>query len=334
MKSLALPNSMRFINVTTPGDAGMLEVLDTALPVVKEDELLIKVAAAGVNRPDIIQRQGHYPPPPGASPILGLEVAGTVVAIGAQVDNWQLEQTVCALTNGGGYAEYVAVPASQCLKVPSTLSLDEAAAIPETYFTVWFNLFSPGLIRQDTLFLVHGGSSGIGSTAIQLAKAWGATAITTVGNQAKSDFCRSLGADHVINYQEQDFVAAITDLYQGKGVDIILDMVGGNYVSKNIKIAARNGHIISIAFLQGAKVEVNLAPMMIKRLTLTGSTLRPQPSHCKAQIAQALEDKIWPLFEQQKLIVPIDSRYRFDDVASAHHRMESGQHMGKIILLP
>ncbi len=334
MSEPSLPNHMRYIQVRAPGGPECLEIAEAPLPDIREDEILIKVAAAGINRPDIIQRQGFYPPPPNASPILGLEVAGTVAAVGRAVVGWKLEDEVCALTNGGGYAEFVAVSAGQCLPVPSTLSLAEAAAIPETCFTVWSNLFKPGLIKKGTSLLVHGGSSGIGCAAIQLAKAYGAEVITTVGSTAKKAFCSALGADHVINYRDEDFAELVPSLNHGKGVDVILDMVGGDYFDKNLKIAADGGHIVFIAFLKGSKVEANIMPIMLKGLTVTGSTLRPRSNEYKAQLARELLENVWPLFEQSKLRVPIDSEYRFDTVANAHAKMESGHHMGKLILLP
>lgn len=323
---------MRFIDLPEFGKPEVMQVAEGDKPTVKPSEVLIEVIAAGVNRPDIAQRLGNYPPPPDASPIMGLEVAGKIVAVGSEVDSALLNTEVCALCNGGGYAEYVTVPASQCLPIPAGLSLVEAAAIPETYFTVWTNLFDRAKLQAGETVLIHGGSSGIGSTAIQLAKAKGATVFTTVGSQEKCDFCLSLGADLAINYKEQDFVKEIQTITDNKGVDVILDMVGGDYVQRNIQSAATDGRIVNIAFLNGPQVNVNLALAMIKRLTLTGSTLRPRTAEVKADIANSLKKEVWPLMEAGKVKPIVSKVFPFKEVVEAHKLMESSAHMGKIVL--
>ena len=323
---------MRFVDIKNPGPPENLFINTSDAPAPRQGEVLIKVAAAGVNRPDIVQRQGFYPPPPGASPILGLEVAGEIVALGDDVDEVLLGQQVCALCNGGGYAEYVAVPAGQCLSIPNGLSVEEAAAIPETFFTVWINVFMRAGLRSGESLLVHGGSSGIGYTAIQLAKAFGATVYTTAGSDDKCAFCREVGADVAINYKNEDFVNVVQQATDGKGVNVILDMVGGDYVQKNIQVAAADGRIANVAFLQGSKVSVDLLPMMLKRLSLSGSTLRPRTNDVKAEIAGQLRDKVWPLLEARKVQVKIYRTFAIDDCVAAHQLMESSAHRGKIVL--
>lgn len=323
---------MRYIALESHGKADVMQLAEGPAPSIGPGEVLVKVAAAGVNRPDVAQRQGMYPPPPGASPILGLEVAGEVVEVGEGVNESLLNTLVCALVNGGGYAEYVAVPAGQCLPIPKRLKLKEAAALPETFFTVWTNVFDRAKLQPGESFLVHGGSSGIGSTAIQLAKQFGARVFTTAGSEEKCEFCRKLGADLAINYREQDFVQAIDKATDSKGVDVILDMVGGDYIQRNIQAAAMDGRIVSIAFLGGPKATVNFAPMMLKRLALTGSTLRPRSAEAKAAIANSLREKVWPLIEEGKIKPQIAAEFAFEDVVEAHKLMESSQHMGKIVL--
>lgn len=323
---------MRYIALESHGKADVMQLAEGPAPSIGPGEVLVKVAAAGVNRPDVAQRQGMYPPPPGASPILGLEVAGEVVEVGEGVSESLLNTLVCALVNGGGYAEFVAVPAGQCLPIPKGLKLKEAAALPETFFTVWTNVFDRAKLQPGESFLVHGGSSGIGSTAIQLAKQFGARVFTTAGSEEKCEFCRSLGADLAINYREQDFVQAIDKATDSKGVDVILDMVGGDYIQRNIQAAAMDGRIVSIAFLGGPKATVNFAPMMLKRLALTGSTLRPRSAEAKAAIANSLRERVWPLIEADKIKPQIAAEFAFEDVVEAHKLMESSQHMGKIVL--
>lgn len=327
-----LPSSMKYIDHGTGGAASCMQVKTGPLPALKAGEVLIEVAYAGVNRPDVIQRQGKYPPPPGASPYMGLEVAGKVVGRADDVTQWNVGDMVCALTPGGGYAEYCAAPASNCLPIPKGLPLLEAGGLPENYFTVWTNVFERGGLTAGETFLVHGGSSGIGITAIQLAKAFGATVYTTVGNADKIDAVRKLGADAAINYREQDWAAEIANLTAKKGVNLILDMVGGPYVEKNFKSLALEGRLVQIAFLQPSKIEIDLMPIMVKRLTFTGSTLRPRTVEQKAAIAAALRAKVWPLIEAKKVGTLIHATFGLDEVQKAHEMMEASTHIGKIML--
>jgi NADPH:quinone reductase len=323
---------MRYAAAREPGPPDVLALDQTATPTPKSGEVLIEVAYAGVNRPDCIQRAGHYPPPADASPILGLEVAGTVVALGEGTSEWAVGDRVCALTPGGGYAEYCATPAAHCLPLPAGLTLLEAASLPENYFTVWNNVFDRVHLSSGEKFLVHGGSSGIGLTAIQLAKVFGATVFTTVGGADKAQFCRDIGADHVINYREQDFVAEVAEITGKKGVEVVLDMVGGDYIEKNIRCLALEGRMVIIAFLQGSKVTLDWRHIMMKRLTITGSTLRASPFKRKAEIAQSLRTKVWPLFETKKLKPVIYRVFPLAEAAAAHSLMESSAHIGKIML--
>jgi NADPH2:quinone reductase len=286
----------------------------------------IRIAAAGVNRPDVQQRKGLYPPPPGASPVLGLEVSGEITAIGANVHRWKVGDQVCALVNGGGYAESVAVPEVQCLPIPHGLSFIEGAALPENYFTVWTNVFDRGHLRAGERFLVHGGTSGIGTTAIQLAHAFGAHVIATAGSKAKCEACLSLGADQAINYREQDFVEAAAP------INLILDMIGGHYYQRNLKCLALEGRLVQIAVMQGNKVELNLVDMMQRRLTITGSTLRPRSTEEKGAIARALETNVWPLLNEGKVRPLIYRTFPLADYLAAHDLMESSEHIGKIVL--
>ena len=332
MSAVDLPESMRAVVMDGTGDVDVLSVQSVALPDVKAGEVLIKVHAAGVNRPDVLQRKGAYPPPPDASPLLGLEVAGEIVALGEGVTDWALGDRVCALAPGGGYAEYCAVPSSHALPIPVGLSMEEAAAVPETFFTVWSNVFDRVGLKAGERFLVHGGSSGIGTTAIQLAKAFGAEVFTTVGSEEKANAVKALGADHVINYREADFVKEILGITSKTGVDVILDMVGGDYVEKNWIVAAVEGRICQIASLNGVSQNVNISRLMVKRLTQTGSTLRPRSIAFKAAIAAALKEHVWPLFERGELRVVMDLVFELDDVKAAHERMEGSQHIGKIVL--
>lgn len=327
-----LPTSMNYIDHGTGGAASCMQVKSGPLPDLKSGEVLIEVAYAGVNRPDVIQRQGKYPPPPGASPYMGLEVSGKVVARADDVTQWNVGDMVCALTPGGGYAEYCAAPASHCLPIPRGLPLVEAGGLPENYFTVWTNVFERGGLAAGETFLVHGGSSGIGITAIQLAKAFGATVYTTVGNADKIDAVRKLGADAAINYREQDWAAEVAGLTGKRGVNLILDMVGGPYVEKNLKSLALEGRLVQIAFLQPSKVEIDLMPIMVKRLTFTGSTLRPRTVEQKAAIASALKAKVWPLIEAKKVGTIIHATFGLDEVQKAHEMMEASTHIGKIML--
>lgn len=295
-------------------------------------EVLVKVAAAGVNRPDVMQRQGLYPAPPGASDIPGLEIAGTITAIGNQVIQYKPGDEVCALVSGGGYAEYCTAPAGVCLPIPDGLSLIQAAGLPETFFTVWSNVFDrAGLKSQETL-LVHGGTSGIGTTAIQLAKAFGAHVLTTAGSDQKCNFCIELGADAAINYRTQDFVEAVSQLTGGKGVNVILDIIGGDYFPRNLKCLATDGRLLQIALQNGVKSEINLLPVMLKRLTITGSTLRIRDIEFKAAIARQLHAQVWPLLAQGRIKPVIHRTFPLTDAGMAHALMESNQHTGKIIL--
>jgi putative PIG3 family NAD(P)H quinone oxidoreductase len=324
---------MRFINISKHGGPEVMEIKEGEAPDPGKGEVLIRVHAAGVNRPDVMQRQGLYPPPPGASPILGLEVSGEVVAVGDDVSAWSVSDRVCALTNGGGYAEYVAVPAGQCLPLPAGLPLEEAAALPETFFTVWTNVFDRAILKPGERFLVHGGSSGIGTTAIQMAKALGSKVFTTAGNAQKCAVCRRLGADVAVNYTEQDFVKVINEATNGQGVDVILDMVGGDYVARNLELAAMDGRIANISFLKGSQVEIDMMQVLRKRLIITGSTLRPRTPEAKADIAQKLRTQIWPLIESKAIKPLIAARFPLMDAAESHQLMESSKHIGKIILM-
>ena len=327
-----LPTTMKYIDHGAGGAASCMQVKDGPLPAIKPGEVLIEVAYAGVNRPDVAQRSGRYPPPPGASPYMGLEVAGKVVAKADGVTQWNIGDSVCALTPGGGYAEYCAAPASHCLPIPKGMSLLEAAALPENYFTVWTNVFERGALKSGETILVHGGSSGIGITAIALAKAFGAVVYTTVGNGDKIAAVKKLGADAAINYREQDWVAEVAVLTAKKGVNLVLDMVGGDYIEKNLRSLAMDGRLVQIAFLHGSKQEVDLMQIMTKRLTFTGSTLRPRTVEQKAAIAAALQTSVWPLIEAKKVGTIIHATYAMDEVQQAHELMEASTHIGKIML--
>lgn len=309
-----------------------MKIAVTAPPEPAADEVLIRVAAAGVNRADIFQRQGSYPPPPGASPILGLEVSGEIAAAGKDCRHRSKGEQVCALTDGGGYAEYVAVSEKHCLPVPEGMGLIEAAALPEATFTVWSNVFDRAGLSAGETFLVHGGSSGIGTMAIQMAMAMGATVFATAGTDEKCRACERLGALLAVNYRKKDYVEAIKAMTGGRGVDVILDMVGGDYIYRNIKLAAVGGRIVNIAFLKGSKVELNFLPVMLKRLTLSGSTLRPRSVQYKAGLARALHQHIWPFFENGQIRPVIAKTFCLQAVADAHRLMENGNHIGKIVL--
>lgn len=329
---MPLPTTMTAIAITSPGGPEVLRPETRPVPVPGPRDLLIRVEAAGVNRPDVLQRSGAYPPPPGASDLPGLEVAGEVVAVGEGTARFRPGDKVCALVPGGGYAEYALTPEPQALPVPEGLSMVEAAALPETFFTVWVNVFVHGRLASGEVLLVHGGSSGIGTTAIQLGKAFGATVFVTAGSTEKCNACIRLGADRAINYRREDFVAIVREETGGLGVDVVLDMVGGNYVERNYLAAAEGGRIVQIAFLGGAKAEVNFAPLMQKRLVHTGSTLRPRTVAEKRAIAEALEAKVWPLIAAGRIRPVIDATLPLADAAEAHRRMEAGSHVGKIVL--
>jgi NADPH:quinone reductase len=328
-----LPAVMRFVNYGEGGGPEVLRIVESQIPEIGPRDVLIETHFAGVNRPDILQRSGKYPPPPGASPILGLEVAGKVVALGAEVTNWKVGDQVCALTPGGGYAEYCRVDATHCLALPRGFDLATSAAIPENFFTVWTNLVSRGRLQLGESVLIHGGSSGIGYCALQIAKQFGAIVFTTVGNEEKAKFCRDLGADHVINYRTADFVAEIKTITGGRGVDIILDMVGGPYIEKNVSLLTYEGRLVQIAFLQGSEVSnFNFLPVMVRRLTITGSTLRPRSVEEKSSIANALREHIWPLLESHKIKIVVHKIFPLCQVAEAHRMMERSEHAGKIVL--
>lgn len=329
--SQGLPETMTAIEINEPGPAEVLVPARRPLPEPGSGELLIRVAAAGVNRPDVLQRLGGYPPPPGASDIPGLEIAGTVVACGPGAEGFAVGDAVTALVTGGGYAEYCAAPAVQCLPQPKGLSPAEAAAIPETFFTVWSNVFDRGRLQAGESFLVHGGSSGIGTTAIQLARAFGARVFTTAGSDEKCRACEALGAEKAINYRSEDFVEVVKQA-TGKGANLVLDMVGGDYVKRNLEVLAPDGRLVYIAFLGGSKVEVNLLPIMLKRLTVTGSTLRARTPDFKAAIARNLREKVWPLIEQGKVKPVMARTFPLAEAAAAHRLMESSAHIGKIVL--
>jgi len=309
-----------------------LQSTDRAIPQISKNEVLIKVAAAGINRPDIMQRQGLYPPPKDASDIPGLEISGTIIKIGSKVTLLKEGDKVCALVTGGGYAEYCTASADLCLPIPSNYDFIQAAALPETFFTVWSNLFDRAKLTKGETLLIHGGSSGIGTTAIQLAKAFSANVIITAGTDEKCDFCTKLGADTAINYKTHDFASEIKDLTQGQGVDVILDMIGGDYFPRNLKCMNFDGRLVQIAIQNGPKSEVNLLPIMLKRLTITGSTLRTRSNTFKNEIAKQLLTKVWPLLESGKIEPIISTTFALKDADKAHHLMESSQHIGKIIL--
>lgn len=323
---------MRYVDHGTGGDPVVMHLAQTGKPEAGPGDVLIKVAYAGVNRPDCLQRSGRYPPPPGASPILGLEASGHVVAVGEGVTKWRVGDAVCGLANGGAYAEYVAIPQGQVLPVPKGLSLLQAAALPENYFTVWTNVFQRGRLQSGETFLVHGGSSGIGLTAIQLAKAFGARVLCTVGNADKVQACVKAGADVAINYRTQDFVDEALAATAQQGVNIILDMVGGDYMQRNLKALSIDGRLVQIAFLQPSKTEVDWIALMVKRLTFTGSTLRPRSAADKAQMAAELKQNVWPMMEQGRCLPVIHQVFELDQAAQAHALMESSTHIGKIML--
>ncbi|MHA7123237.1 NAD(P)H-quinone oxidoreductase [Achromobacter xylosoxidans] len=321
-----------FIDHGTGGAPDCLRLAEREMAAPAGRQVLIEVAYAGVNRPDVLQRSGSYPPPPGASPYLGLEVAGTIVAVGPEATRWQVGDRVCALTPGGGYAQYCLADERHCLPVPRGLDLLSAAAIPENYFTVWTNVFERARLAAGEKFLVHGGSSGIGLTAIQLARAFGAEVWTTVGNQEKAEACLKAGAHHAVIYRDTDFEADIRQATGGQGVDVILDMVGGAYINKNIRLLAVNGRLVQIAFLEGSKAEIDALPIMTKRLSFTGSTLRPRSDEDKGAIARALADKVLPLMEQGRCLPLIHQVFPLEQAAQAHALMESSKHIGKIML--
>lgn len=327
-----IPDTMQAIHFDAPGGPDVLEAVDYDVPDLAPTDVLIRVAYAGVNRPDCIQRAGLYPPPPGASPLLGLEVSGEIVAAGVDVPPEMIGQPVAALTPGGGYAEYCAAPWRHCLPVPQAMPLKEAAALPETLFTVWHNVFERGMAAEGDRLLVHGGTSGIGTMAIMLAKAFGIEVIVTCGDEAKCQVARDLGADLAINYRECDFVEAVKDHTAGAGVNVVLDMVSGEYVARNLKCLAEDGRHVTIAVLGGMQAEINMAQVMSRRLTLTGSTLRPRSDAFKSALADEIAQTAWPLFADRELKPVIDTVFPLSDATAAHARMEAGDHIGKIVL--
>ena len=329
---MMIPDTMTVIAIAAPGGPEVLRPETRPVPRPRAGEILIRVAAAGVNRPDVLQRTGHYAPPPGASDLPGLEVAGEVAAVGEGAARFRVGDRVCALVPGGGYAPYVATPERQALPIPGALTMLDAAGLPETFFTVWVNVFGHGALKAGETLLVHGGTSGIGTTAIQLGKAFGATVLATAGTAAKCDAVRALGADRAIDYRAEDFVHAVMEATGGRGADVILDMVGGSYVDRNYRAAAERGRIVQIAFLDGAKAEVNFSALMVKRLVHTGSTLRPRTVDEKAAIARALEERVWPLLAAGTVRVLVDRVFPLFEAAEAHRWMEKGDHVGKIML--
>jgi len=334
MMTASLAREMTAIGIRTPGGPDVLVPEMRAIPIPASGEILVKIAAAGVNRPDILQRKGGYPPPKGASDIPGLEISGEVIALGDGAHRFRLGDLVCALVPGGGYAEYCTVHEANALPVPDGVTLLEAAGIPETFFTVWTNVFDRGALQPGETLLVHGGTSGIGTTAIMLAKAFGSRVVVTAGSDEKCEASLAIGADKAINYRTQDFVEGTLAFTDGVGADVILDMVGGSYIAKNYAAAARDGRIVQIAFQGGSKVEVDFIPLMLKRLSHTGSTLRPRSVEEKAVIAQALYSKVWPLLAQGRCKPIIHATFPLKEAAQAHYMMESGVHTGKIILVP
>lgn len=320
---------MRTIEISKPGNPDVLEIGERPQPTIESHEILVKVIAAGVNGPDILQRRGHYPPPKGASDLLGLEVSGEVVKVGGDVGRWKEGDLICALVNGGGYAEYVAIDASHCLPIPENVSPQDAAGIPETYFTVWSNLFLNQPIKENGILLVHGGAGGIGTTAIQLGKQMGMRVFTTCGSAEKVSFCESLGAERAINYKEEDFVEVVRE---AGGANLIQDIMGGDYIARNIKAAAVDARIVQLAFRAGSKVDVDLMNVMLKRLTLTGSTLRSRPVAFKSLITSDLEAKVWPMFNNGSIKTLTHKVFDMEDVVEAHQMMQASTHTGKILL--
>ena len=329
----AVPATMTAITIAGKGGPEVLVPADVPVPTPGAGQILVKVAAAGVNRPDVQQRLGAYPPPPGHSPLPGLEIAGEIAAVGRGTSRWKVGDEVCALVNGGGYAPYCIAEDVQTLAVPAGLSLVEAAGLPETVFTVWNNVFERGRLAPGEWLMVHGGTSGIGTTAIQMAKAFGASVVATAGSAGKVRACLDLGADVGVDYRKQDFVKEVRAATGGRGVDVILDMVGGDYTERNIVAAAEDGRIVQIAALGGAEAKINVARLMMKRVTLTGSTLRPRTREVKAGFARSIEERVWPLVTAGRIKVLIDSTYPLAKAADAHRRMETSEHIGKIVLV-
>lgn len=332
MTTMSIPPQMTAIEITKPGGPEVLRPVERPVPQPGDGEVLIRVAAAGVNRPDVLQRRGHYPPPPGAPDIPGLEVAGTIVAVGAGTDRWQIDDRVCALVAGGGYAEYCVAPAPQCLPILETMDVVSAAAIPETFFTVWTNLFQRGALRAGERVLIHGGTSGIGTTAVQLAHVLGAIVYATAGSSEKCAACRRLGASIAINYRDSDFVDVIRRETNGGGVDVVLDIIGGDYFTRNIECLAIDGRLIQIGLLGGSTSTIDLGRVMRRRLTITGSTLRVRSVEEKGSLAREVEANVWPLLAARRVSPVIDRTFVLTEAAAAHQRMEAGDHIGKLVL--
>lgn len=324
-----MTKTIRAVEITEPGGPQVLKLCQRVMPVANPGEVVIRVAYAGVNRPDALQRAGKYDPPPGASDLPGLEASGEIVEVGQGVENWRTGDRICALLPGGGYAEFAKAPAANCLPIPDEMEMKAAACLPETYFTVWSNVFMRGGLQRGERFLIHGGTSGIGTTAIQLAKAFGATVFATAGSDKKCALCRELGADVAVNYNTDDFVEIVSE---HGGANLILDMVGGDYTPRNISALANEGRLVQIAFLRGIKAELNLAQVMSKRLTITGSTLRPQTNEAKAAIADELREQVWPLLANGTVAPVMDLEFALADAALAHERMENNDHIGKMVL--
>lgn len=332
MQQLRLPETMAAVEITEPGPPDVLAVVRRPVPIPTSDEVLIKVAAAGVNRPDCLQRLGLYPPPPGASDLPGLEAAGTVIGAGANVKSVTAGDDVCALLSGGGYAEFCTVPEAQCLPVPTGFSFTEAAALPETFFTVWSNVFGRGHLTTGESILIHGGASGIGTTAIQICRAFGARVFATVGDDEKRTLCEKLGAERAINYRQEKFLEVVKDTTDGQGVDVILDIVGGNYLEDNIKLLKSDGRLVIIGLLGGSKAQLNLGRVLTGRLTVTGSTLRVRSTAVKGKIAKELLANVWPKLESGEIAPVIQASFPLADAAKAHALMEANQSMGKLVL--
>jgi len=328
-----LPETMTCIEITEPGGPEVLKPATRPVPAPAAGEVLVRVAAAGINAPDVLQRKGAYPPPKGVSDIPGLEIAGKVVAVGDGAGDWNVGDSLCALVAGGGYAEYCTVPAPQCLPISGNLGMAEAAALPETFFTVWTNVFERGALKAGESLLVHGGAGGIGTAAIQMASRIGARVLATAGTDEKCAACERLGAERAINYRTEDFVAVVKEATGGKGVDVILDMIGGDYVARNIAALAADGRLVYIAFRDGARVEIDLMPVMLKRLTVTGSTLRIRPVERKGEIARALLEHVWPLLARGEIAPLIHATLPLEDAAEGHRIMEASEHTGKIVLV-
>lgn len=332
-EDIAMDLGMRAVEITKPGGPDVLAVVRRPIPQPGVGEVLIRVEAAGVNRPDVMQRLGQYPPPPGASDIPGLEIAGVITTIGAEVTAWKSGDRVCALVSGGGYAEYCVAPAGQCLPIPAGLDVVGAAALPETVFTVWTNVFERGQLRSGESLLIHGGTSGIGTVAIQLAHARGARVFATAGTAEKCQACRSLGAELAVNYRDTDFVEAVKAATGGRGVDVVLDMVGGDYLPRNLDVLAADGRLVQIAALHGAKATVNLMPILLRRLTVTGSTLRGRSVAEKSALAVAVRHHVWPLLEAGRVRPVVHATFPLTEASEAHRVMESSRHVGKLVLL-